>query len=261
MPTALVCIVPTQQLVDLAIKDRDVLESAVAAVRAVQLARDPALALQLAVGVPRADRRALEAVVVAAKDPKVAYMWATAIPGANLRSLGAVVASSSFYATDWERTFGSLTDPKVATYAAHEIRAALKRATECDPLVPRHRILAWESCGVVELPVVVLSGIISEDARRVLRGHHIRMDRSVGVYQVIANQLLWGLRGEGDMDSLQASYEAASGDRAAVHDMLVLGPKLFHQGYTYGLLVPRLATTGFFVDQWVPGPSEGPAHL
>lgn len=142
-----------------------------------------------------------------------------------------------------------------------KIRELMKLAAECDPLVPRRRILAWEPMGVCELPVVVLSGIISEDARRVLRERHIRMDRSVGVYQVIANALLWGMRGETYMADLQASYDGAVGDRSPVHDMLVLGPKLFHQGYTYGLLVPRLATTGFFVDQWVPGPASGPEKL
>jgi len=135
------------------------------------------------------------------------------------------------------------------------------KIAEFDPMVPRQRTLAWEACGVCELPVVVLSGLINEDARRVLRERHIRMDRSVGVYQVIANGLLWGARGDVDMATLQASYDGARGDRTHVHDMLVVGPRVAHQGYTYGLLVPRQATTGFFVDSWLPGPARGPVNL
>lgn len=73
-----------KELVEIAIRDRDVLESAQAAVRAVRQAKDPALALQLAVEVPRADRKALEAVVVAANNPRLAYMWAVSIPGGRV---------------------------------------------------------------------------------------------------------------------------------------------------------------------------------
>lgn len=128
-----------KELVDLAIRDRDVLESAQAAVKAVQRARDPQLALQLAVEVPRADRLALEAVVIAAADPRCAYMWAMSIPGANLTALAPIVGRSPFYATEFERHFDSLKKPVRASVYGVRVGNANYRSAEVLEVLPGDR--------------------------------------------------------------------------------------------------------------------------
>ena len=130
-----------KELVEVAIKARNDRVSAEAAVRAVRKARDPELALQLAVEVPRADRKALEAVIIAAKppNPRVAYMWAVAIPGADLTALAPIVGRSPFYATEFERHFGSIDAPKAATYGVHIGNAHHYRPAEVLEILPGDR--------------------------------------------------------------------------------------------------------------------------
>lgn len=109
------------------------------------------------------------------------------------------------------------------------------------------RLLCDEPYGTVELPVLVLSGVIEPSARTALRDRHVRLDRAVGAYQLIGNARLFGVRGSLSYADMRARY-AYVADR--VWDLV--GPVVERDAYTYALLVPRQAVSGFFVESWLP---------
>ena len=109
------------------------------------------------------------------------------------------------------------------------------------------RLLVDEEAGTVELPVLVLSGLIEPSARLALRDRHVRLDRSVGAYQLIGNARLFGVRGSCSYQELRSRYADV-----ADHVWEPVGPVVERDAYTYALLVPRTAVSGFFVERWIP---------
>lgn len=111
------------------------------------------------------------------------------------------------------------------------------------------RFLVDEPMGTVELPVLILSGMIEPDTRRILADNHIRLDRSPGVYQVIRNARLFGIRGDFDYQDIRSIWTAGMVDDATWEP---IGPVVSEGGYTYALLLPVQAVRGVFLDQWYP---------
>lgn len=111
------------------------------------------------------------------------------------------------------------------------------------------RFLVEEPMGVVELPVLVFSGNIDPETRKVLADNNIRVDRSPGVYQVIQNASLFGLRGKFSYQDIRDLWTAGIMED---EEWEPVGPVVEVAGYTYAMLVPNQAISGFLLNQWHP---------
>jgi len=128
---------------------------------------------------------------------------------------------------------------------------------------PKTRLLHDEIMGIVELPVLLVRGYITEDGFLELRRNNFEIDRALGSYQVIKNALLMGVKA-GEVKTLTQMGETYTTLVDACQDpdlkgrlkaVRPIGPVIRKDGHLYAPLVPVKAFDAFHFEKWTIQPT------